>query len=613
MVAPSAGSAVFAQPKAPAVGQPAQAQVQARALAQARHRGFQLVQQRRADLARPDHGQRHRLRRQPEAGVRGAQCAGGVFGRHGHRDVAFGRALGDGSDVNPCPRQRAEQPRRHARRAGHAVAHRRQHADAVGQLHALHLARREFTVEGAQQRIARRHRFTAAHHAADGVFGRALGDHHHRDARRMQGREHALGRARHADQAGALQAHQRQPAAEGEAFHRTAGATVEGDARARRLRPERVADLHRHAAGDGRRERLWMDHLGAEVGQFAGLAVAQRRQRHRLGHQPRVGREHAVHVGPDVQLVGLEQGGEDGAGIVAAVASQHRGQAVFAAGDEAGGHHPRRRVRGAPAPEAVAAGRPVHGHAQLLVPHAQHLAGVEQGAVGPSRAQVRPQQPRRPHFAQALDAFERGPARCAEHRRGLQQARELFELGLEPALQVACVVAEQGARGLEVALAQGEQGRAPVACGGGGVGQADQGVGDALHRRHHGHLPGLVGGQQQVGDVAGAPGIGKRAAAELVGTDAQGGRRRGFCFKQRRVHATSGGGRATVQGRVMPARLCRGAGPWVDLLSRQDRPHHREGSGGNGRGGELPGHGPTLPGLRCDCQPWGWHPARQRR
>ncbi len=345
-----------------------------------------------------------------------------------------------------------------------------------------------------------------------------------------------------------------------------------------------------------------MDHLGAEVGQFAGLAVAQRRQRHRLGHQARVGRQHAVHVGPDMQFVGFEQRREDGAREVAAVAAQHRGQAVFTARHETGGHHARLRVRFAPALQQGAAGGPVHGHAQLFVPHAQHLAGIQQGAVGAARAQVRPQQPRRPHFAQALDALERGPARSTQHRRGLQQTGQLFKLRLEPGLQVFGVVAEQGAYGFQVALAQGEQGRAPIARGGGGVGQPDQRIGDALHRGNDGDLPGIVGRQQQVGDVADARGVGQRAAAELVGAGAQGDGRRGFVFKQQRVHATSGGGRATVQGRVMPARLCRGAGPWVDLLSRQDRPHHREGSGGNGRGGELPGHGPTVPGGRGGCQ-----------
>ena len=83
-----------------------------------------------------------------------------------------------------------------------------------------------------------------------------------------------------------------------------------------------------------------MHDLGAEIGQLTGLVVAEAVQLHRLGHHPRIGREHSVHVGPDVQLGRIEQRGEDRPGVVAAIAAQGGDPVLRVAGDKAGGHHP---------------------------------------------------------------------------------------------------------------------------------------------------------------------------------------------------------------------------------------------------------------------------------
>ena len=63
-----------------------------------------------------------RLRRQVEPRVHRAQGPLGLRPVHHHRDVALGRALGDGADVHPRARQRAEDARRHPGRARHPVA-----------------------------------------------------------------------------------------------------------------------------------------------------------------------------------------------------------------------------------------------------------------------------------------------------------------------------------------------------------------------------------------------------------------------------------------------------------------------------------------------------------
>ena len=57
-----------------------------------------------------------------------------------------------------------------------------------------------------------------------------------------------------------------------------------------------------NAAADGRRHGLRMDDLGAEVRELHGLVVRQRVDDLGVGHAARIGRQHAVDVGPDVDL-----------------------------------------------------------------------------------------------------------------------------------------------------------------------------------------------------------------------------------------------------------------------------------------------------------------------
>ncbi len=97
---------------------------------------------------------------------------------------------------------------------------------------------------------------------------------------------------------------------------------LRADQRAGLLGREGVADPDRDVAADGRRHGLRMDHLGAEVRQLHRLVVRQRVDDLWLRHAARIGRQHAVDVGPDVDLAGIEQRAEDRGGEVAAVAAQ---------------------------------------------------------------------------------------------------------------------------------------------------------------------------------------------------------------------------------------------------------------------------------------------------
>ena len=99
---------------------------------------------------------------------------------------------------------------------------------------------------------------------------------------------------------------------------------LRADQRARLLGREGVADPDRDAAPHGRRHGLRMNDLGAEVRQLHGLVVRQRVDDLGIRHAARIGRQHAVDVGPDVDLGGVEQRAEDRTGEVAPVASKRR-------------------------------------------------------------------------------------------------------------------------------------------------------------------------------------------------------------------------------------------------------------------------------------------------
>ena len=139
--------------------------------------------------------------------------------------------------------------------------------------------------------------------AADRMLGAALRDQDHRDALLAQRAEQAMRRAGHADHAGALEVDQRDVLDAGDALDRQARdvgcAQISVPGFSRR---EGVADPDRDVAADGRRHGLRMDDLGAEVRQLHRLVVGQRVDDLRVGHAARIGRQHAVDVGPDVDL-----------------------------------------------------------------------------------------------------------------------------------------------------------------------------------------------------------------------------------------------------------------------------------------------------------------------
>ena len=140
-----------------------------------------------------------------------------------------------------------------------------------------------------------------------------------------------------------------------------------GDARALAGRPAAVQDSDGDVRRDRREDRARVQHLGAEVGQLRRLRERQPLDHRRMVHDARIRGQHAVDVGPDLDLAAGDRGsGRRGqavqggthqrARIVRAAATERRGRAGGGAADEPAqhrheaGHHVRQRARAPPPP-----------------------------------------------------------------------------------------------------------------------------------------------------------------------------------------------------------------------------------------------------------------------
>ena len=81
-----------------------------------------------------------------------------------------------------------------------------------------------------------------------------------------------------------------------------------------------------------------MQDLGAEVGELGRFGERQLRHEQRVGDHARIGGQHAVDVGPDLDLVDVEAGAEDRGRIVGAAAPERRRDAARRGADEAAHH-----------------------------------------------------------------------------------------------------------------------------------------------------------------------------------------------------------------------------------------------------------------------------------
>ena len=89
---------------------------------------------------------------------------------------------------------------------------------------------------------------------------------------------------------------------------------------------------HRDARAGNRNQRARMQHLGAVVRHFGGLAMMQLRDHARIGHQPRIRGHDAGHVFPQHHLRRAQRSRQQRRGEIGAAAAQRRHAAVRARG-----------------------------------------------------------------------------------------------------------------------------------------------------------------------------------------------------------------------------------------------------------------------------------------
>ena len=105
------------------------------------------------------------------------------------------------------------------------------------------------------------------------------------------------------------------------------------------FRPPRVEDPDRDVLRDRRQDRARVQHLRAEVRQLGRLGERQlRHQARRLGTTRGIGGQHPVDVGPDLNLVDIEAGAEDGGRVVRSAAAERGRHAVGGRADESAQH-----------------------------------------------------------------------------------------------------------------------------------------------------------------------------------------------------------------------------------------------------------------------------------
>ena len=265
----------------------------------------ELIEQHAPDRARSDDPDRERVRREVQTGVHGAQRARGLAAVDHDGDVALRGALRDRAHVDAGGAERVEHLGRDARRAGHAIADDGEDRQVRVDVDALDLAFLQLALEGPQHDRGGALGLLLRDGAADRVLGAALGDEDDRDALLAQRAEEPVRGAGHADHAGALEVDERHALDAGDALDRQLRVGLRADQRARPSAARRCCGSRWGCRPDRRRHGLRVNHLGAEVRQLHRLVVGERVDHRGIGHAPRIGRQHAVDVRPDVDLRGI--------------------------------------------------------------------------------------------------------------------------------------------------------------------------------------------------------------------------------------------------------------------------------------------------------------------
>ena len=253
---------------------------------------------------------------------------GGEIGARDHESkIQRRRALRQHADIDAA--ERVEHARRNARSVADVFTH---NADD-----SLILVHRNFG-ELAQFRDDRFHALGLIDGQRDADFGR--GHHVHRSLIAVENLEDAPHETMRHEHARGSDVQHHHFAFAGDGLHNILARNCRGlDARAFHLRPARIQNHDRNIAVDGGHHGGRMQNLRAEIGQLGGFGERDHFHAMRARNDGRIGREHAVHVGPDLDLFGANARADDGRRKIGPAAAERGGDAIFGGCDEAAHHH----------------------------------------------------------------------------------------------------------------------------------------------------------------------------------------------------------------------------------------------------------------------------------
>ena len=179
-----------------------------------------------------------------------------------------------------------------------------------------------------------------------------------------------------------------------------------------------------------------MQHLGAEIGQLRGFGEADGFDAMAAGQDGRVGGQHAVDVGPDLDFFGANAGAHDGRGEIRPAAAESGGDAVVGGADEAA-HH-----------DHAIGGQGRHGFGEAPVGLGKIGRGLRMALVGDddvARIQVHGRHAEmaeglgdyvaREPLAVARNGVHRARGEFAQHGQSFHELGELLEVFVEKTVQ----------------------------------------------------------------------------------------------------------------------------------------------------------------------------------
>ena len=296
----------------------------------------QLAEERAADVADADNRERERSARLETPAMDDVHRARELRRVHDERQAAIDRSVRDRADGDVVAAERAEDLSGDVRSSLHAVADDGDDG-LIRFLRQRRGARVELEAEFTRDRVARSSRLARPHRQRDRAFRRRLAEQHDADALRVQRATQPLRRAEDADRTRPLQCQQRHIVDRADACRGPAAGNRDlRDARTGRRRIEAVLDDDRDRLRDGRTNGGGVQHLRAEVRHLHRFFVRHLRQDECRADTLRIGAQHAVDVGPDLDDRRVERAADNGRRVVGSVSANGRRAAVFGPADEAG-------------------------------------------------------------------------------------------------------------------------------------------------------------------------------------------------------------------------------------------------------------------------------------